>query len=162
MYTRSELFFRKAHTLFDTVEEEIGYLEDRNLDDALIDLFICHGRKSDAAKVHLSEGRVLQAIDLFLDDNENRQDSIISATNCVLQYLRKAMPFGGSVAGLDIAELLRRSELLVPCILSQDILDEVKSHNFMLPLTLLFTPTVQDRYVQGHKLGMQRRLHQAS
>jgi hypothetical protein len=134
MYTRSELLFRKAHALFDTVEEEIGYLVERNLDDALIDLFIRHGRKSDAAKVHLSEGRVLQAIDLFLDDNENRENSILSATNCVLQSLRKAMPFGGSitVAGLDVPELLKRSELLVPC--SQGVRDEVISHNFILPL----------------------------
>jgi hypothetical protein len=132
---RSELLFRKAHTLFATVEEEIVYLEDRNLDDAHVDLLIRHEKKSDAAEVHLSEGRVLEAIDLFLDDNENRQDSIQRATDCVLQGLRKAMPFGGSVAGLEITELLKRSNLLDPCTMpNQDVCDEVKSHNFMLPL----------------------------
>ena len=130
----SELLFRKAHTLFATVEEEIGYLEDRNLDDAQVDLLIRHEKKSDAAEVHLSEGRVLQAIDLFLDDNENRQDSIQRATECVLQGLRKAMPFGGSVAGPEITELLKRSDLLDPCMSSQDVRDEVKSHKLMLPL----------------------------
>lgn len=130
----SELPFRKAHTLFATVEEEIVYLEDRNLDDAHVDLLIRHEKKSDAAKVHLSEGRVLEAIDLFLDDNEDRQDSIQMATNCVLQGLRKAMPLGGSVAGREIAELLKRSDLLDPCMPSQDVRDEVKSHIFMLPL----------------------------
>ena len=130
----SELLFRKAHTLFATVEEEIGYLEDRNLDDAQVDLLIRHEKKSDAAEVHLSEGRVLQAIDLFLDDNENRQDSIQRATECVLQGLRKAMPFGGSVAGPEITELLKRSDLLDPCVSSQDVRDEVKSHKLMLPL----------------------------
>ena len=134
MYTCSELLFRKAHTLFATVEEEIGYLEDRNLDDAQVDLLIRHEKKSDAAEVHLSEGRVLQAIDLFLDDNENRQDSIQRATECVLQGLRKAMPFGGSVAGPEITELLKRSDLLDPCMSSQDVRDEVKSHKLMLPL----------------------------
>jgi hypothetical protein len=141
---RSELLFRKAHALFATVEEEIDYLEDRNLDDAHVDLLIHHEKKNDAAKVHLSEGRVLQAIDLLLDDNENRQDSIQMATDCVLQGLRKAMPLGGSVAGLEITELLKRSDLLDPCILSQEVRDEVKSHNFLLPI---IHAAVQDRYV---------------
>ena len=129
-----ELLFRKAHALFATPEEEIGYLKVRNLDDALVDLFTRHGRKSDAAMVHLSKGRVPQAIDLFLDDNENRQDSIHRATNCVLQGLRKEMPLGGSVVGPEITELLKRSDLLGPYITSQDVRDEVNSHNFMLPL----------------------------
>ena len=131
---RSELLFRKAHALFATVEEEIGYLEDRNLDDAHVDLLIRHEKKSDAAEVHLSEGRVLQAIDLFLDDNENRQDSIRRATDCVLQGLRKAMPLGGSVVGLEITELLKRSDLLDPYVSNQEVRDEVKSHKFLLPL----------------------------
>ena len=131
---RSELLFRKAHALFATVEEEVGYLEDRNLDDAHVDLLIRHEKKSDAAEVHLSEGRVLQAIDLFLDDNENRKESIQRATDCVLQGLRKAMPLGGSVAGFETTDLLKRSDLLDPCIPNQEVRDEVKSHNFMLPL----------------------------
>ena len=87
------MLFRKAHTLFATVEEEIDYLEDRNLDDAHVDLLIRHEKKFDAAKVHLSEGRVLEAIDLFLDDNGNRKDSIQRVADCVLLGLRKAMPF---------------------------------------------------------------------
>ena len=41
----SESLFRKAHTLFATVEEETGYLEDRNLDDAQVDLLIHHEKK---------------------------------------------------------------------------------------------------------------------
>ena len=131
---RSELLFRKAHTLFATVEEEIVYLEDRNIDDAHVDLLIRHEKKSDAAEVHLSEGRVLEAIDLFLDDKENREDSIQRAIDCVLQGLRYAMPFGGSVAGLEIKELLKRSDLLDPYMPNQDVCDEVKTHNLMLQL----------------------------
>ena len=127
---RSDLLFRKAHTLFATVEDEIVYLEERNLDDAHVDLLIRHEKKSDAAEVHLSEGRFLEAIDLFLDDNENRQDSIQRAADCVLQGLRKAMPFGGSVTGLEITELLKRSDLLDPCMLSQNASDEVKISQF--------------------------------
>ena len=132
--SRSKLLFRKAHTLFATVEEEIDYLDDRNLDDAHVDLLIRHEKKSDAAEVHLSEGRVLEAIDLFLDDSENRKDSIRRAADCVLQGLRRAMPFGGFVAGLEITELFKRSDLLDLCMLSQGVCDEVKFHNFMLPL----------------------------
>ena len=130
------MLFRKAHTLFATVEEEIVYLEDRNFDDAHVDLLIRQEKKSDAAKVHLSEGRVLEAIDLFLDDNENREDSIQRATDCVLQGLRKAMSFGGSMAGLEITELLKRSELLDLCMPNQDVCDEVKFHNFVFFLLI--------------------------
>ena len=46
------------------MEEEINYLEDRNLDDAHLDLLMLHEKKSDAAEVHLSEGRILEAVDL--------------------------------------------------------------------------------------------------
>ena len=141
------------------MEEEIDYLEDRNLDDAHVDLLIRHEKKFDAAKVHLSEGRVLEAIDLFLDDNGNRKDSIQRAADCVLLGLRKAMPFGGFVVGPEIKELLQRSDLLDPCMLSQDVCDEVKSHNFMLPL---IHSDSSDRYIQGHKLRMQGKLHQMS
>jgi hypothetical protein len=124
------------------VEEEISYLEDRNLDDAHLDLLMLHEKKSDAAEVHLSEGRILEAIDLFLDDSENRQDSTRRAANCILQGLRKAMPLGGSVAGLEVTELLKRSGLLDSCMLSQDIRDEVRS--ISLSCFHCLTSTVQD------------------
>ena len=131
---------RKAHTLFVSVEEEIDYLEERNLDDAHVDLLILHEKKSDAAEVRLSEGRVLEAIDLFLGDD--RQSSIQRAADCVLQGLRKAMPFGGSVAELEVTELLKRSDLLDPCMLSQDVRDEVRS--VLLSRSHFFTSTFQD------------------
>lgn len=127
------------------MEEEIEYLEDRNLDDAHLDLLMLHDKKSDAAEVLLKEGHVLEAIDLFLDDNENRQNSMQKATNCVLQGLRKAMPVGGSVVGPEVAELLKRSDLLDPCILSQDVCDEVRSASFSCFHSS--TSTVLDRYV---------------
>ena len=149
--------FRKAHSLFLTVEEEIIYLEERNIDDALIHLLMLHKQKSKAAKVHLSRGRIIEAIDLFLDDSENRQDSIQSAIDCVLQGLRKAMPLGGSVAGLEVMELIKRSDLLDLYILDQNIRDEVRSTS--LSCFHVFTSTVLDQYVQGHKLRMQGRLH---
>ena len=86
-----------------------------------------HEKKTAAAEVHLCEGRVLEAIDLFLDDDENRQDSIQKATDCVLQGLRSAMPLGGSVARLEATEFFKRSDLLDSCMLSQDVRDEVRS-----------------------------------
>jgi hypothetical protein len=124
------------------VEEEIDYLENRNLDDAHVDLLILSEKKFDAAEVRLSEGRVLEAIDLFLGDNEDRQSAIQRAADCVLQGLRKAMPFGGSVAELEVTELLKRSDLLDPCMLSQDVRDEVRS--VLLSRSHFFTSTLQD------------------
>ena len=140
------------------MEDEIVYLEERNIDDAHIHLLMLHEKKSDAAKVHLSGGRIIEAIDLFLDDSENRQESIQSAITCVLQGLRKAMPLGGSMTGLEVTvELFKRSDLLDPYILDQNIRDEVRSTS--LSCFHVFTSTVQDQYVQGHKLRMQGRLH---
>lgn len=134
------------------MEEEIDYLEDRNFYDAHVDLLMLYERKSDAAEVRLAEGRILEAIKLFLDDDVDRQGSIQRAANCILQGLRKVMPFGGSVIGPEITELLKRSDLLDPSVLSQDVRDEVRSVSFSC--FHVFTPTIQDRLFQGLKLRL--------
>ncbi len=63
---------RKAHQLFDSLEEELEYLEERDLDIALADLLESMGRLSEAAELHYSEGRREEAIELFLRETENK------------------------------------------------------------------------------------------
>lgn len=118
---------RKAHQLFETVEEEIEYLEDRNLDLAHVDLLLLHGRNMEAARLHLREGRILQAVDIFLRDKENREASMQRAHDCILEGLWALLPFGVSMSAVnseDVDALLSRSEFLDQGLLSKNDHDE--------------------------------------
>ncbi|KAK0440837.1 hypothetical protein EV421DRAFT_1905200 [Armillaria borealis] len=63
---------KEAHQLFDSLEEELEYLEERALDIALADLLETMGRLSEAAELHYSEGRREEAIELFLREAKNK------------------------------------------------------------------------------------------
>jgi hypothetical protein len=122
---------RKAHQLFETVEEEIEYLEDRNLDLAHVDLLLLHGRNMEAAQLHLGEGRILQAVDIFLRDKDNREVSMQKAHDCILEGLWALLPFGVSrstVNSEEVDALLSRSELLDQGLLSKNDHDEASLH----------------------------------
>jgi len=113
--------------LFETVEEEIEYLEDRNLDLAHVDLLLLHGRSVEAAELHLGEGRILQAVDIFLSDKENREASMQRAHDCILEGLWALLPLGVSMSTVDsevVDALLSRSELLDQGLLSKNDHDE--------------------------------------
>jgi len=114
---------RKAHQLFTTVDEEMGYLNDRNLDLAQVDLLLLHGRRVEAAQLHLREGRILQAVDIFLSDKESREISMQRANDCIIQGLWALLPFGVSMSEVNSEEvdvLLSRSELLDQNLLSKN------------------------------------------
>jgi hypothetical protein len=49
-------FSRKATVLFESVDEQLEYMEDADLDVARADLLESVGRYADAADVHFSEG----------------------------------------------------------------------------------------------------------
>nr|GAT46622.1 predicted protein [Mycena chlorophos] len=82
----------KAKDLFDSFEEQLEYLEDRGLDDARASLLESLGRYSDAAQVHLEEGRTVEAIKLFLRDLTD-DASVRRGIDCVLQGLRDRITF---------------------------------------------------------------------
>jgi len=131
---------RKAHQLFETVEEEIEYLGDRNLDLAHVDLLLLHGRNMEAAELHLGEGRILQAVDIFLRDKDNREASMQKAHDCILEGLWALLPFGVSgstVNSEEVDALLSRSELLDQGLLSKNDHDEASLElaNLLFPQT---------------------------
>lgn len=87
------LAFRQANELFESPEEELEYLEEReHLDVAHVVVLESLGRYLDAAELHLAEGRRFQAIELFLKDGTN--SSIRKAAGCIIQCLWHALPFG--------------------------------------------------------------------
>ncbi len=84
---------RKAHQLFDSLEEELEYLEERDLDIALADLLESMGRLSEAAELHYSEGRREEAVELFLRETENK-NALRRAQECILEELWHRISFG--------------------------------------------------------------------
>ncbi|PBK77543.1 hypothetical protein ARMSODRAFT_949477 [Armillaria solidipes] len=84
---------KKAHQLFDSLEEELEYLEERDLDIALAELLETMGRLSEAAELHYSEGRREEAIELFLRETENK-NALRRAQECILEELWHRISFG--------------------------------------------------------------------
>ncbi|KAF7306351.1 UvrD-like helicase ATP-binding domain-containing protein [Mycena indigotica] len=111
----------KAQDLFESFEEQLEYLEDRGLDVARATLLESLGRYSDAAEVHLEEGRSFEAIKLFLRDRTN-PTSTRRGIECVLLALWKLTSFNvipsednhemetllGFASQADIAQLSER------------------------------------------------------
>lgn len=60
---------REATGLFDSLDEELEYLEELDMDVTKASLLESIGRKREAAEVHLSEGRIMDAAKLFFDDD---------------------------------------------------------------------------------------------
>ncbi|PBK60035.1 hypothetical protein ARMSODRAFT_898604 [Armillaria solidipes] len=83
----------KARELFNSVEEEVEYLEERDLDVALADVLVEEGRFSKAAELHYSEGRKEQAIQLFLHQTEDKA-ALRRAQECILEELWHRISFG--------------------------------------------------------------------
>ncbi|KAK0506583.1 hypothetical protein EDD18DRAFT_36674 [Armillaria luteobubalina] len=83
----------KARELFDSIEEEVEYLEERDLDLALVDVLVGEGRFSEAAELHYSEGRKEQAIELFLRQTEDKA-ALRRAQECILEELWHKISFG--------------------------------------------------------------------
>ncbi|KAG7450850.1 uncharacterized protein BT62DRAFT_1001665 [Guyanagaster necrorhizus] len=95
----------KAHQLFDSFEEEVTYLKERDLDVALAHLLEMTGRISEAAELHCSNGRKQQAIELFLREAENKR-ALCRAQECILDELWHTIAF-------DVDPNVIRSDLSV-------------------------------------------------
>lgn len=87
------------HELFDSPEDEIEYLEDRNLDLAQVDLYLHHGRITKAAEVHLADERFHEAASLLISDKEGGRKSLIVAVSAILQGLKTYITLGSDPSG---------------------------------------------------------------
>ncbi|KAJ7171712.1 hypothetical protein C8R43DRAFT_1231226 [Mycena crocata] len=85
----------KANALFTSYEEALEYLEDRGLDIAHASLLESLGRFSDAAEIHLEEGRTFEAIKLFLRDRNN-ENAMRRGIQCILQGFWQRISFAVS------------------------------------------------------------------
>lgn len=119
---------RQAHELFSSLEEELEYLEDRDLNiaGARTSVLESMGRLADAAELHLVEGRTVEAIELFLRD-QGSEDSMRRANKCILQGLWQDLSFGVSPrdGNKAVAKLLELSNGLNISLLEPKERDEV-------------------------------------
>lgn len=107
-------------------------MSDYGFDVARVTLLEQYGRFSDAADIHLQEGRAIDAIRLFLKDTQNSK-SIKRAAETVLQGLWNELSFAvtvpsqGSVARSQLDQLLALSRRLTSSSISLSpvSLDEV-------------------------------------
>ncbi|CAA7264670.1 unnamed protein product [Cyclocybe aegerita] len=99
----------KASQLFDTIDDQLEYLEDFDLDVSRAALLENLGRFREAAEVHLDEGRTFDAIRLFLmDENE---DSILRGQDCIVRGLWEHASFGVNLSERkeEVTRLLKLS-----------------------------------------------------
>jgi len=98
----------KAKQLFDSVEEQLKYLEDFDLDFSKAAVLENLGKFQDAAEIHLAEGRTTEAIRLFLIDKGN-EESIARGRTCILQGLWEKASFNtrGLNRSEEVVELLK-------------------------------------------------------
>ncbi|KAG2143549.1 uncharacterized protein EDB93DRAFT_1088104 [Suillus bovinus] len=91
LWTVCRLFYcsrnntRAPLPLFSTFDEELEFLEDYDLDYARASLLESHSRYYEAAELHLSENRPLEAVQAFIKDDSN-VDSTIRAADTILEY----------------------------------------------------------------------------
>ncbi|KAJ7652111.1 hypothetical protein DFH06DRAFT_1094341 [Mycena polygramma] len=86
----------KAGKLFNKQEEALKYLEDRGMDGERATILESLGRFSDAAELHVNDGRTDQAIALFLRDQNNER-----ASDCTIQRLWERLSFAVPPDGGD-------------------------------------------------------------
>ncbi|KAG2070632.1 hypothetical protein BDR04DRAFT_1076404 [Suillus decipiens] len=80
--------------LFSTFEKELEFLEDCDLDFARASLLESHSRYYEAAELHLSENRPLEAVRAFIKDNDsNNGNSTIRAADTILEYFWRKCSF---------------------------------------------------------------------
>ncbi|KIN94542.1 hypothetical protein M404DRAFT_380086 [Pisolithus tinctorius Marx 270] len=115
-------------SLFSSFEEELDFLETYGLDVALVVLYESHGKYVEAAELHLSEDKPLDAIGVLLKDKTN-EHAMRRAADILLDCLWKHCSFGVSpkefYAGIP-KTLISFSHQLPLNLLSPRARDEIK------------------------------------
>ncbi|TFK22063.1 hypothetical protein FA15DRAFT_623047 [Coprinopsis marcescibilis] len=84
---------KKAQMLFNSVEEQLEYLEDNVLlDECHAAVLVELGHYQQAAEIHLAEGRTSEAIQVLLEDASN-PDSTRKANTCIVKGLWESVSF---------------------------------------------------------------------
>ncbi|RDB28998.1 TPR and ankyrin repeat-containing protein 1 [Hypsizygus marmoreus] len=135
--------FSRASELFSGEEEELEYLELLDLDVARAKVLDSLGRVIEAAELHLSEGRTMEAIPLLLKD-KNDQQSMRLACSSILQEFWRVLSFG-TVPILDqsVSLLLKWSSSLNMELLESRVRDEIS----------MFIAILSDQKLELARLG---------
>ncbi|KAI5991381.1 hypothetical protein EDC04DRAFT_2587409 [Pisolithus marmoratus] len=115
--------------LFSSFDEELDFLETYGLDAALMVLYKSHGKYVEAAELHLSEDKPLDAIRVFLKDGTN-QLAVRRAADVLLECFWKHCSFGVTSKGFHTGipkTLISLSQQLPLDPLSPQVRDEVSS-----------------------------------
>lgn len=106
------------------MDEQLKYLEDFDLDVSRAALFEKLGRYFKAAEIHLSEGRTLEAIQLFVKDNTNVA-SVRRGRECILRGLWENVSFGMNISGrsTEVENLLNHASSLKDAGVADEVCD---------------------------------------
>ncbi|KAG6332615.1 hypothetical protein ID866_6474 [Astraeus odoratus] len=96
LYYCSKDDVKPPSSLFSSFEEELEFLETYDLDVALVVLLENHGRYLQAADLHLSENKPLDAIRVLLRDEDNGE-AARRAGDILLKCLWQQCPFGAAM-----------------------------------------------------------------
>ncbi|KAJ8084867.1 hypothetical protein PM082_003644 [Marasmius tenuissimus] len=101
-----KIHLKQGCQLFDDSEDPVEYLEDRLLSGALGDVLVAAQRLDEAAELHWSEGRMIEAISLLFENQT--EASSRRAAEYVLEGFWQMLPFGTptSESNGDLARLL--------------------------------------------------------
>lgn len=102
------------------------YLEDYDLDVSRAAVLKKLGRYKEAGDIHLAEGRTLEAIQLFLIDDDD-QYAVRRGHDCILQGLWRHLSFGVEVrdGGAEAIQLLELASKVKPTSTNNAVNDEV-------------------------------------
>ncbi|KAF5377133.1 hypothetical protein D9757_008778 [Collybiopsis confluens] len=121
---------RKAGALFDSLDDQLQYLKEKEMDVARAAVLVSHGRICEAAELHSANNRPLEAISLFSRHAETSEISARRAAECVLDGLWRKLTFSLSPQTLasdsDFLELVGFVERLDLTLLTPSHRDEMK------------------------------------
>ncbi|KAJ3757218.1 hypothetical protein EV360DRAFT_46501, partial [Lentinula raphanica] len=121
---------KQAGSLFNSVDEQLDYLKSKDMDIAQAAVLVNHNKMHEAAELHLAQGRILEAIYVFLEDiGINHQKSSQRATECIIGGLWQKLNFAVSsvhLAGdLEFSKLLELAEKVDKSLLELNLHDEL-------------------------------------
>lgn len=125
--------FRKAVRLFSSIDEQLEFARDCDLDVAEVSILVERGQFFEAADLHIRENRMLDAVEVLLK-NKTSKEATQRASQSLLDALWNVLSFGVLPTELDKesqANLKRMMQLIKR--LDQSSLDqksqlEVESH----------------------------------
>ncbi|TFY57544.1 hypothetical protein EVJ58_g6956 [Rhodofomes roseus] len=147
---------KQARELFESDEEILEFLDDRGLYVSQVDLLEELGQFRQLAKLHLTQGHVLEAITAFLKDNGN-PDSAKRASQCILDGVCQLLSFGVATnsesvkSNATLQELLRRLEALDIDHLDDGMRDEVLMFRAIATTSRQQLLSLGERFHRWHK-----------